>query len=103
MHTVQGQRRVGGIQERADVERRAGIVRHPSLIDADDLLDGLQRVVGIELRQTQTLAGAVQTGDVLPRTEELYAAVGTAVGLQTLKDLGAVVQDAGAGESEMGP
>ena len=59
MHTVQGQRRVGGIQERADVERCAGVVRHPSLIDADDLLDSLQRVVGIELRQTQTLAGAV--------------------------------------------
>ena len=56
-----------------------------------------ERVVGIELWQTQTLAGAVQAGDILPRTEKLHAAVGTAVGLQPLKDLGAVVQDAGGG------
>ena len=63
MHAVQGKRRVSAVQERADVEGRAGIARDPVLVDLDDGLDGLQRIVGIKLGQAQTLAGAVQTGD----------------------------------------
>ena len=94
MHAVQGKRRVSAVQERTDVEGRAGIARDPVLVDLDDGLDGLQRIVGIKLGQAQTLAGAVQTGDVLPGAEELHAAVGTAVSLHALEDLGAVVQDA---------
>ena len=94
VHAVQSERRVGAVEEGADVKGRAGSVRHPGCIDLDRGLNGLQRIVGVELRQAQTLAGAVQAGDIFPRAEELHAAVGTAIGLQALKDLRAVVQHA---------
>ena len=49
----------------------------------------------VDARKAETVAGAVEPGDIFPRAEELHAAVRAAVGLEALKDLGAVVQDAG--------
>ena len=104
MHAVQRQIRIGGEQERADIQARTGIGGNPVLIELDNGADALERLIGVDAGQADTVAGLVQAGHVVPRTEQLHAeyahlAVGTAVGLQTLKDLGAVVEDArGGGE-----
>ena len=95
MHAVQGERRVRRIEEGADIERRAGVGRDPGRIDLHELLDRLQAVVLVDARKAETVAGAVEPGDIFPRAEELHTAVRAAVGLEALKDLGAVVQDAG--------
>ena len=97
MDAVQRQRGVGGVQERADIQAGAGVAGHPILIHTNHLLDGLQRVIGVHLRQPQTLAGAVQPGDILPGAEQLHLTVGATVGLQALEYLGAVVENAGGG------
>ena len=57
--------------------------------------DRLQAVVLVDARKAETVAGAVESGDIFPRAEELHTAVRAAVRPEALKDLGAVVQDAG--------
>ena len=94
MHAVQRERRVGRIQERADVKGRAGVGRNPAGVHFHKRLDGLQTVFLVDARKAETVAGAVQTRDVLPRTEQLHLAIRAAIGLETFKDLGAVVQNA---------
>ena len=57
----------------------------------------IQRLLLVQLRQAHSLSRAVHAANVLHRAEQLYAAIGTAVCLQPLKDLGTVVQNGRGG------
>ena len=94
MHAVQRQGRVGGVQERADVQGRTGVRGDPTGVDLDQFLDCLQAVFLVDARKTEPVARAVQACDVLPGSEQLHLAVRAAVCLESFKDLGAVVQNA---------
>ena len=94
MHAVQRERRVDRIEERADVKGCAGVGRNPAGVHFHKRLDGLQTVFLVDARKAEAVARAVQACDVLPRTEQLHLAIRAAIGLEALKDLGAVVQNA---------
>ena len=94
---MQRECRIRGIQERTDIERRTRLRGNPALIYTHQFPDRLQPVLLIDPRQTDTVARAVQTRHIFPRAEKLHAAVRTAVGLEPLKHLSAVVQHARGG------
>ena len=60
-------------------------MRNPILFHRDEFFQTLETQLLRQLRNDQTLVGTVQTLEVFVRTEQLYAAVGTAVCLQTLE------------------
>ena len=83
--------------QRTEVERGTGGGGSPILLHVHEGGQHLHTQLLGKLGQAQTLGGAVQTADVLNGAEELHLTVGAAVGLQTLEDLGAVVQDCRGG------
>ena len=94
MHAVQGERRIRRIQEGTDIERRAWLRRNPVGVRLYQLPDRLQAVALVDARQAQPVAGAVQTRDIFPGSEQLHRSVRTAVRFQALEDLCAVMQNA---------
>ena len=85
--------RRGGDDERTDVERGIRLGRDPVLFDFDQRLDGGEEVFLRNLRDAQTLGGAVETAGVFDRAEEQDFALFIAVGLHALKNLLCVVED----------
>ena len=83
--------------ERADIERGAGRGRRPVLLHGHKREERLHGVLLRDLRQAETLRRAVHAADVLDRAEELHLAVRTAVRLQSLENLHAVMQYGGCG------
>ena len=83
--------------QRTEVERGTGGGGSPILLHVHEGGQHLHTQLLGDLGQAQTLGGAVQTADVLNGTEELNLAVGATVGLQTLEDLGAIVQNRSGG------
>ena len=97
MHAVQTQLRIRAEQERANVQRSARLGRHPVLIQLHQFAHRLQSVVRIQLRKSQSIAGSIQARDVVPRAEQLHAAVRTAIRLHALEYLRAVMENGGGG------
>ena len=102
MHAMQGKRRVCRIQEGADIERRAGVGRDPGRIDLHELPDRLQAVVLVDARKAETVAGAVESGDIFPRAEELHTAVRAAVRVGQAVTTGTVIGSLLAGHPGCG-
>ena len=95
VHGVHAQGLVVAQQEGADVEGGAVGVGNPVRIQLDQRLDDLDEVLLGKLGQTEALGGIDHAAGVLLGAEQLDAAVRSAIGLQTLEDLGAVVQAGG--------
>ena len=86
-----------GDHERANVERGPRAERrHPRGVGLDDLLDGLDKTLLREGGHDQALGGIGHTLGVHVRAETDDGTVGGGVGLKALKDLLAVMEDAGA-------
>ncbi len=73
MYAVQCQRRIGGVQERTDIQAGAGIAGNPVLIDPDDCLDGLQGIVGSICGRPRRSQERFRRRNVFPGTEQLHA------------------------------
>ena len=89
---MQAQLCVRAEQERANIERCAGLGGDKALVHLHQRLHRLQRLLRGHHRQAHADTGVLQALHIVPRTEQLHAAVRAAVCLQTLKDLGAVVE-----------
>ena len=83
---------VGGDDERADVEARAGLGGDPVLVDGHDGLDGLHEVLLGDLGDAQAVVGVVGALGVHVRAEQVGLAVRAAIGLQALEHRLAVVE-----------
>ena len=88
--------------ERTNVERSARAERrHPRLVGLDDHLNGLDELVLREGWHHDAASGVCHTGGVEVRAEADDVAVFGGIGLETLEDLLAVMEDARAlGECE---
>ena len=71
--------------KRTNVQGSTFCVRNPILFHRDEFFQTLETQLLRQFRNDQTLVGTVQTLEVFVRTEQLYAAVGTAVCLQTFE------------------
>ena len=99
MHAEEG---VGGDDERTDVQRGALFRRHPVDVCTHQLDDGLQGVVGVDLRDAEAAVGVVHPLDVLVRTEEQRAPVGRAIRLESLEHLLRIMENhRGGGERKI--
>ena len=82
--------------ERAQVQRSlAASLRHPRLIDLDELAQGLKEVLVGKLRHSHALRGVLHAVCVLLRAEGSDGSVRLTVRLQALEDRLAVVEDHG--------
>ncbi len=76
-------------------------MRDPVLLDFDKSLDGLDKVIGVDVRDAETVRRVVHTVRVAVRTEQLDLVVGGSVRLHALEDLlGIVEHDAGRVQRE---
>ena len=78
--------------KRTNVQGSTFCVRNPVLFHRDEFFQTLQSQFLRQFRNDQTLVGTVQTLEVFVRTEQLYAAVGTAICLQTFEHGLTIVQ-----------
>ena len=84
-----------GDHERSDIERGARAKgRHPGGVGTNDLLDRLDETLTGKRRHNETLCRVVHTLGILVRPEADDVTVLGGVGLETLEDLLAVVEDA---------
>ena len=97
MHCVHAQGFVVAVQERTQVQRGTGSRGSPILLALNESGQRFQRILLRDLRQAKTLGRVVQPADILHRAEQLHGAVGTAICLQSLENLGAVMEHRGCG------
>ena len=92
MHGVHAQRLVVAEHERADVQRRARLRRHPILLHLHKRFNRLKHFGFVHLRQAEPLGGIVHPADVFDRAEQLHRAVRPAVRFHPFKNLGTIVE-----------
>ena len=83
--------------KRAQIKRGAKRVGNPLFFQFYKCGQDLQRLILVKQRQAHSFGRAVETTDIFHRAEELNTAIGAAIGLQSLKDLGTIVQNGRGG------
>ncbi len=88
---------IGSDAERADIQRCTVRVGHPVAVNIDQRLDGLHKILRRDGGHAQTVGRIVEAVRIALRAEQLYLALGSAVGLHALKNFLRVVKNGGGG------
>ena len=102
MGGVDSQTGIGGDHKGADIEGSARLVGHPVGVHLHQSLDRLYEQLLGDRRNAQAVTGVGHTPGVVGGPEELYAAVGSPIGLQPFKDLLGIVEHHGGGVQHKG-